>query len=835
MKKQAMALARTITQAHYNLIKFSVPTSNPHRPICTKTHNDSSPIPSDLTNAFISIFTKKPFSPHNPELNNLAPRLTTQVVETVLNSFKSWKVAHLFFTWASSQSGYKHNCYTYNTMASILSRVRQIAPLKAMATDVVNLRCSMSPGALGYLVRCLGSVGLVDEANDLFDQARTMGLCVPNDYSYTCLLEAIAKSSLIDLIEMRLKEMHNHGWKFNKYTLTPVLQVYCNAGKFEKALSVFNDMNERGWVDAHVFSIVVLSFSKMGEVDKAFELIGRMEDHNMTLNQKTFCVLIHGFVRESRVDKALLLFDKMKQSGFSPDVSLYDVLIGGLCKIKEVEKALRLYSEMKQLGIQADVGILTKLMTSFSEESEMIRVLEERQEDTDEEAMILLYNSVLKGLVNNNSIDKACLLLRAMMADQSDVDVAEHKLLSIKKAIHPNTISFSIVIDGLLKTGKLDLALSLFQHMKHIGCKPNIMLYNNLIDGFCNSNRLEEIYELFREMKVSGFEPSRFTYNSVFGCLCRREDVVAALDLVKEMRVHAYEPWIKHSTLLVKGLCKHGRAVEACKFLASMVQEGFLPDIIAYSAAIDGLIKIQELDRALELFRDICSRGYRPDVVAYNILISGLCKAKRVSEAEDILHKMVVKGLVPSVVTYNLLVDGWCKNGDVDQAMLFLSRMFVEDRNPNVITYTTLIDGLCNDGRPDDALVLWNEMGKKGCAPNKVSFMALIHGLCKCGRPDTALVYLHEMQEKEMEPDTFVYVALISSFLSNLNLPLAFEILKEMAEKGNFPDPLDKNFVIVRDAVLKLSEDAKTSSGVKNLIAEGRIPRIGCSDIKDEG
>ena len=63
-----------------------------------------------------------------------------------------------------------------------------------------------------------------------------------------------------------MKEMRDYGWKFSKYTLTPVLQVYCNAGKFEKALSIFNDMNEREWVDMHVFSLLVLSFSKWGEV-----------------------------------------------------------------------------------------------------------------------------------------------------------------------------------------------------------------------------------------------------------------------------------------------------------------------------------------------------------------------------------------------------------------------------------------------------------------------------------------------------------------------------------------------------------------------------------------
>ena len=99
-----------------------------------------------------------------------------------------------------------------------------------------------------------------------------------------------------------------------------------------------------------------------------------MEDHNITLNEKTFGVLIPGFVKESRVDKALQLFDKMQQSGFYPDVSLYDVLIGGLCKIKELDKALHLFSEMKQLGIHPDVKILTKLMTFFSEEKKIIQL-----------------------------------------------------------------------------------------------------------------------------------------------------------------------------------------------------------------------------------------------------------------------------------------------------------------------------------------------------------------------------------------------------------------------------------------------------------------------------
>ncbi|KAL6312392.1 hypothetical protein AAG906_008076 [Vitis piasezkii] len=670
------------------------------RLICTKSSASfSSPHGAHITNALISIFTKQPFNPDNQELRNFGSMLTHEVVENVLSGLKSWKIAYRFFNWASDQGGFNHNCYTYNAMASCLSHARQNAPLSLLSMDIVNSRCAMSPGALGFLL-----------ANLLFDQVKMMRLCVPNSYSFNCLLEAISKSGSIDLVEMRLKEMCDSGWEPDKYTLTSVLQAYCTSRKFDKALSVFNEIYGRGWVDGHVLSILVLTFSKCGEVDKAFELIERMEDLGIRLNEKTFCVLIHGFVRQSRVDKALQLFKKMQKSGVAPDVSVYDALIGGLCAKKEIEKALHLLSEMKELGIDPDIQILSKLIPYY----------------LDTEAMLLLYNSVLNGLVNGKSVDKAYYLLRAMMGDNYTDNFEVNKFFMVKEMVRPDTTSFSIVIDDMVR----------------VGCKQNVLLYNNLIDKLSNSNRFEECYLLLKEMKGQDSDQHNSPTTPYLGAY--------------EMRVHGHEPWIKHYTLLVKQLCKRKRSAEA------------------YQSSRPGFRDIS---------RHLCS-WYCPDVVAYNTLINGFCKVKRVSEAHDILDEMVAKGL-------------WMvQNGDIDQAFHCLSRMVGKEREPNVITYTTLIDGLCNAGRPDDAVHLWNEMRGKGCSPNRISFIALIHGLCKC----------------------------------------AFEILKEMVDKGKFPDPLDKNDLPLRDAILELAEDASTSSNVKNLIAEGRIPTIVClSDVGSEG
>ncbi|XP_042513243.1 putative pentatricopeptide repeat-containing protein At5g08310, mitochondrial [Macadamia integrifolia] len=850
---------------------------------------------STIANELVAIFTKRLVLQKTDELRALGAKLTPETVESVLGSLKSWKVSYDFFSWATEQDGYRHNCYTYNTMASILSRAQKTTQLKVLAMDVVKSRCPMTAGACGFLIRCLGSQGLVSEANYVFDQTKLMGLCVPNVYTYNCLLEVLAKFGSVDSVEMRLKEMQSMGWDSDKFTMTPVLQAYCKAGKFQKALDVFNQINERGWVDVHVLSILVVSFTKWGEVDKAFELIERMESLNISLNEKTLCVLIHGFAKEFRMDVALQLFDKMKKLGFRPDLPIYDVLIGGLFKNKELGKALDLYLEMKKSGIFPDVSIITKLISLFCGEGDVAtasQLLAEGVERLDAKASVLLYNVFLRGLVNHCSVDKAFLLLQAMVGldSESGDETVFDNLIILKRKVNPDATSFDIVIDGLCKSGQLDVALMLFRDMVRMGCKGNQLIYNNLIDAFCSLNRLEEGLELLKEMKESGFKPTEFTNNSIFGCLCRREDISGALDTIREMREYGHEPWIKHSSLLAKQLCKHGKVVEASNFLKDMQQEGFLPHITAYSAVIHGFFKIKEVDQAVELFRDICARGYRPDIVAYNIFISGLCKTGRVLEAQNVLDEILEKGLVPTVVTYNLVIHGWYKKNEIDRALLCLSRMMEGGQEPTLITYTTLIGGLCNAGkpgdalrlwnemvekgcppnsiaymalihglckcnavdaavaylhemdeptvvtyttvlgalcnagRPEDAVNLWNEMVEKGCSPNRISYMALIHGLCKCCRADAALAYLHEMDKMEMKPDTYIYVELISEFVSNKKFPIAFEILKEMVQKGNFPDPLDKNYPNVIDAVEKLSKDARTSTDVKNLIAEGCIP-----------
>ncbi|CAE6091284.1 unnamed protein product [Arabidopsis arenosa] len=793
-----------------------------HRPFTTKLDNTRFLYPnqSKLAQNLIAIFTRQPFSPEDPELLKLAPELNTKVVETVLNGFKRWGLAYLFFNWASKQEGYRNDMYAYNAMASILSRVRQNASLTALVGDVLNSRCLMSPGALGFFIRCLGNAGLVEEASSVFDRVREMGLCVPNAYTYNCLLEAISKSnsSSVELVEARLKEMRDCGFHFDKFTLTPVLQVYCNNGKSERALSVFNEILSRDWLDEHISTILVVSFCKWGQVDKAFELIEMLEERHIRLNYKTYCVLIHGFVKESRIDKAFQLFEKMRRMGMNADIALYDVLIGGLCKHKDLEMALSLYLEIKRSGIPPDRGILGKLICSFSEESELSRITKVIIGDIDTKCVMLLYKSLLEGFSRNDLVHEAYSFIRSLMGNHESDGVSEIvKLLKDQnKAILPDSDSLSIVIDCLVKANKVDMAMTLLHDIVQNGLIPSLMMYNNIIEGMCKEGRSEESLKLLGEMKDAGVEPSQFTLNCIYGCLAERCDFAGALDLLKKMRFYGFEPWIKHTTFLVKKLCENGKAVDACKYIDDVAGEGFLRHMVAYTAAIDGLIKNEGVDRGLELFRDTCANGHCPDVIAYHVLIKALCKAYRTTEADNLFNEMVSKGLKPSVATYNSMIDGWCKEGEIDRGLSCIVRMYEDEKNPDVITYTSLIHGLCASGRPSEAISRWNEMKGKDCYPNRITFMALIQGLCNCGWSSEALVYFREMEEKEMEPDSAVYLSLVSSFLSSENISAGFGIFREMVHKGRFPVSVDRNYLLAVDATSDVNYAYKFLSKLSN-------------------
>ncbi|CAN6347324.1 unnamed protein product [Urochloa humidicola] len=801
----------------------------------------ASPSSSFLAHHMLDEFSRPRSTRDAVRLRRLAAYLSPPTAESVILRLPSWRHALDFFRWAAEQPGFRHSCYSLNAMASLLPP-HQRAHLDRLAGDAVASCCPMSPGALGFLLRRLGAAGLPDTAARIFDAARTTLSCTPNSYTYNCLLNVLAKAGRVADAEARLREMlvMCGDESMDRYTLTSLLQCYCNAGRPDDANAVFQRMSERGWVDEYVLTTLLIAFSKWGKVDSAVELVGWMEAQGMRPSEKTLSVLVHGFAKQGRVDMAMEMFGKMARHGFSVDLAMYSVLIERLCQGNKIGKAVHVFEKMKRNGIAPDICLLKMIIETFCSKGHFTTVasfINENAEHLKPSGVVSLYNIVLEGLVNSGDIETAYQLLRFMVHGGQRVSndsASGLHLFVISEGVKPNSDSFNIVVRGLCKNKKLDLALALTKEMIGLNCKGKLLMFNDLILELCSSDRLDEAYKMFDKMKDLGFKPSEFTYNTLFYGICRRKDPSAAIDLMREMRTNGHKPWIKNCTGMVQQLCFSGRIIEALQFLDEMLKTGFLPDIVTYSAAMNGMCKNGEIDNALELFRDISSKYYLPDVVAHNILINGFRKSGKFDEAQEIMEEMLSKGLFPSVVTYNLMIDIWSKSGSIDKAIACLNKMSDEAKSPTVVTYTSLIDGLCSAGRPDEAIVLWCKMRESSCAPNDIAYTAFVNGLCKCGRIETALRYYEEMKTKGYDLDIFFLLNFVIFLISHGHASKGCDLLKEVFQKDLVQRNDMKMTVLINKAVEELSKDGRASSDIKMLVDKYLVSRDQTIQNEDE-
>ena len=60
------------------------------------------------------------------------------------------------------------------------------------------------------------------------------------------------------------------------------------------------------------------------------------------------------------------------------------------------------------------------------------------------------------------------------------------------KNMVPNTVTYSSLIDGLCKSGRITSALDLMKEMHHKGQPADVVTYNSLLDGLCKNQNLEK-------------------------------------------------------------------------------------------------------------------------------------------------------------------------------------------------------------------------------------------------------------------------------------------------------------------------------------------------------
>ncbi|KAJ4915479.1 hypothetical protein Rs2_01029 [Raphanus sativus] len=283
------------------------------------------------------------------------------------------------------------------------------------------------------------------------------------------------------------------------------------------------------------------------------------------------------------------------------------------------------------------------------------------------------------------------------------------------------------ILSCLVKNGKLDSCIKLFDQMKRDGLKPDVVTYNTLLAGFikvkngfpkamelvgelprngikmdgvmygtvlaiCASNgRCEEAESFITQMKAEGHSTNIYHYSSLLNSYSWKGDYKKADELMTEMKSVGLVPNKVMMTTLLKVYIKGGLFERSRELLSELESAGYADNEMPYCMLMDGLSKTGKLEEAKTIFDDMKSKGVKSDGYANSIMIAALCRSKRFEEAKQLARDSETTYEKCDLVMLNTMLCAYCRAGEMESVMRMMKKMDEEAVSPDYNTFHILI------------------------------------------------------------------------------------------------------------------------------------------------
>lgn len=188
--------------------------------------------------------------------------------------------------------------------------------------------------------------------------------------------------------------------------------------------------------------------------------------------------------------------------------------------------------------------------------------------------------------------------------------------MKLKNCI-PDYVTYSTLLHGLLKWGKIRVALSVYKEMLELGHDVDGRMMNTLLRGLCRRGRMNEwvlrdAYEVFDRMRERKIVVEHRAYELVIEALCNGKEVDKALASLVEMVRIGYSPGRFTFCNVIRALCEDGK--------------------------VDGALSVLSLTHR--------SSRFWVGVPPYNILIKELNRQGRALDAGNVYGAALKRGLM---------------------------------------------------------------------------------------------------------------------------------------------------------------------------------------------
>ncbi|XP_072978380.1 pentatricopeptide repeat-containing protein At1g06140, mitochondrial-like [Typha angustifolia] len=280
------------------------------------------------------------------------------------------------------------------------------------------------------------------------------------------------------------------------------------------------------------------------------------------------------------------------------------------------------------------------------------------------------------------------------------------------------------LIDMYASFGCIDDAEILFHCMP----EKDLVSWNSLIDGYVKNGKADKAISLFEEMRSRGLEGDKATLVSLISACIQSKNLHVGKWVHAHVRRRGNSIPIPLATALINMYSKCG----LLEIAREIFNEMSFRNIVSWNSMILAYVENRLFDEALNLFEQLQIENLTPDDVTMLALISACQNIGSLDLGDRIFSYIQRSGLERNTVLCNSVIDMYAKFGCIDKARHIFNEMPERD----VVSWTSIIVGYANNGEGRKALDLFHQMRAIGIKPNHITFVGVLSACDHAGLVD---------------------------------------------------------------------------------------------------
>lgn len=373
----------------------------------------------------------------------------------------------------------------------------------------------------------------------------------------------------------------------DEYTLSSVFKAFSDLGLEKEAQRSHGLAVILGLEVSNVFvgSALVDCYVKFGKTREAKLVLERVEEKDVVL----ITALIVGYSQNGEDTEAVKAFQSMMVEDVQPNEYTYASVLISCGNLKDIGNGKLIHGLMVKSGFESALASQTSLLTMY---------------------------------------------LRCGLVDDS---------LRVFKCIkHPNQVTWTSFISGLVQNGREEMALAEFRKMMRDSTKPNSFTLSSALRGCSNLAMFEEGRQIHGIMTKYGFDRDKFAGSGLIDlygkCGCS-EMARSAFDTLNEVDVISFNT-------IIYSYAQNGFGREAIELFEKMMNLGLQPNDVTVLSVLLACNNSGLVEEGCEFFDSFRKGKIMLTNDHYACMVDMLGRAGRLEEAEMLITEVVNPDLV---------------------------------------------------------------------------------------------------------------------------------------------------------------------------------------------